>query len=94
MAHVTCQHNWCDGCCTGSIPNDTHESLAVSVAGVDGITVSAMVSYVDGDREPLIFIGGGETDLNLAGLDNLIAVLQEKREIMRAVQPTPVRVAA
>lgn len=92
MAEATCVHNFCetDHCEPDCV--DVHESPRVRIATADGGHVLTQVSYRDGDRMPVLYLSAADRELTPGGLDELIAVLQEQRLIMRAVQPTPVRV--
>lgn len=81
-----CQHDWCERDGHAAHPY-AHESSAVSVPGLSGNATRTLVSYEDGDRQPLLFVGGGDVELTADRVDELIAVLREQAQIMRSVQP-------
>lgn len=89
MANATCTHNWCERQMTShGYEAYVHESKGASVAGLSNSTVTTQVSYEDGDREPLLYVGGNDVELKADGVAELVAILQEQLLIMRSVQPT------
>lgn len=93
MPEATCRHNWCD---TDHDIEESgqHESRDVRIAGIPttfGIPyVQTSVCYTDTDDAPHLYIGGSNVRLTAAGLDDLMNVLQEQRQIMQSVQAVSV----
>lgn len=92
MRETTARHNWCERCTNGTAHettegNNVHLGNIVRVSGITG-QAAIEVSYVDGDRDPQIYVGSG-ADFTPNQLTELINVLNEIRLIVLSVQPAP-----
>lgn len=87
---ATCPHGWC----TRPDHNnglDVHESTPVLIPSASGQPVTVLVSYTDGNRSPVLVLGGVE--LGPEGIARLVDTVLAKAQLFFTVQPTPQQVA-
>lgn len=93
MPNAIGTHNWCELCQHGGADHEVHETPAVRVNAIpDGrgepTSMCVQMNYIDGYREPQLYIGGDEADMTASQVEDLIATLQKHVELMRSVQIT------
>jgi hypothetical protein len=92
MSAPACTHTWCNLDHAGQPQFEhTHETRLVatlSQAKARGArtAVHSQVSYVDGERGPLLFLSAVDVDLTQEQAEELIAQLRAHVRTMRAVQ--------
>jgi hypothetical protein len=93
-----CVHAFCTRDHSVEPESDLHEGRLFEVDGVNGHpnfdppAIVSQLSYRDGDREPLLYLGAQYVELTTGGLTGLIAQLAAHLDTMRAVQPTALAV--